>query len=111
MKRPNGFLKLAALVSSILLVGGFVAYQAGAVDWIIRGPSPLHEQANDTTSEESQSGVATTMMSGSKSFTPSSFVTDVDTSTPAQQPEKSTEEPKGSFLPGSKAPITSGRSK
>ncbi len=34
MKRPDFLLKLAALVSSLLLLGGYVAYQAGAFNWL-----------------------------------------------------------------------------
>ncbi len=35
MKQPNFLLKLATVVSSILLVGGFVCYRAGAFDWLM----------------------------------------------------------------------------
>jgi len=35
MKKPPVLLKLAVLVSSVLLVGGFVCYRAGAFTWLL----------------------------------------------------------------------------
>ena len=36
MKQPPILLKVAVLVSSLLLVGGFVSYRAGALDWLTK---------------------------------------------------------------------------
>jgi hypothetical protein len=36
MKKSRFLLKLAAVVSSLLLVGVFVSYRAGAFDWLTR---------------------------------------------------------------------------
>lgn len=35
MKQSRSFLKVAVIVSSVLLVGGLVSYRAGAFDWFM----------------------------------------------------------------------------
>jgi hypothetical protein len=38
MKQPGSLIKVAAVTSAILLIGGFICYSAGAFDWL-RKPS------------------------------------------------------------------------
>jgi hypothetical protein len=35
MKRPGYLLKAVTVISSVLLVAGFIAYRAGAFDWLV----------------------------------------------------------------------------
>jgi len=35
MKKPGYFLKTVTVISSVLLVAGFVSYRAGAFDWLL----------------------------------------------------------------------------
>jgi hypothetical protein len=122
MKAPNFALKLATLASSVLLVGGLVAYQAGAFDRLIESSTqaPVKEiSSNDPgRSQTSASEVDTTapaekiFLPGSKSISiapqrspVSSEAKEVEVP-PQSAPdeEKSDVKPKRSFLPGSKAP-------
>src|SRR5262245_9016060 len=50
MKRSNTFLKWAAVASSILLAGGFIAHQAGAFDWFKKA-SPQPEETQSVTTD------------------------------------------------------------
>jgi hypothetical protein len=43
VKQPHPLIKLAAVVSDVVLVSGFVCYRAGAVNWFVRKSAPLHE--------------------------------------------------------------------
>jgi hypothetical protein len=112
-KRPRTLFKAAAVASAVLLVGGFVAYRAGAVDGLLGfsstktfkafGPSDATgQQPAETTPDpaimySSKSGriapqpapakqPATTTMGGSKSLTigGTSFVVDSPELKPAQ---------------------------
>jgi hypothetical protein len=35
MKKPRYLLKAITIISSVLLVAGFIAYRAGAIDWLL----------------------------------------------------------------------------
>ncbi len=60
MKSPNSLLKVATVVSSVLLVGGFVSYRAGAFDWLTgTGARPANS--------ESSPALDPSLLSGSKS--------------------------------------------
>jgi hypothetical protein len=41
MKRPRWFLRIAAVVCSVLLLAGFVSYRAGAFNWLRPGTTSL----------------------------------------------------------------------
>ncbi len=62
MKKPNALLKLAAVVSSVLLVGGLVSYRAGAFNWPMETNSPPADSESSPTPEEPDP----TFISGSK---------------------------------------------
>jgi hypothetical protein len=40
MKKPGALLKVAAIASSLVLVGGFIAWSAGAFDWLMNSMAP-----------------------------------------------------------------------
>jgi hypothetical protein len=40
VKKPGAFLKVAAVASSLVLVGGFIACSAGAFDWLMNSAAP-----------------------------------------------------------------------
>jgi hypothetical protein len=40
VKKPNRLLKLAAVLSSLLLAAGFVSYRAGAFSWLQKPSTP-----------------------------------------------------------------------
>jgi hypothetical protein len=71
VKRPNPILKLAAVVSSVLLVAGFVSYRAGAFDWVGKADSPAVESEPNPADGASQSPAegapSEAFISGSKS--------------------------------------------
>jgi hypothetical protein len=109
MKQPNLFVKAAVITSSVLLVGGLVAYRAGAIDWL-NGDKPttmggskskvLIDPASPITpGAETPTTVDPWLMSGSKSaavFVPS------PSTTPAVQPADA-KAPAPTIMPGSKA--------
>jgi hypothetical protein len=89
VKTPTFLLKLATVVSSVLLGAGFVSYNAGAFDWLVEPSEQDVDAASNSTldakaSDSSQSGKAPvetaatqsapTIMSGTKSFTPAAMV-------------------------------------
>jgi hypothetical protein len=53
MKKSRFLLKLAAVVSSLLLVGVFVSYRAGAFDWLIRTSDTPPDLGSNTAVEAS----------------------------------------------------------
>ena len=58
--KPSRLSKLAALLSSVVFAGAFVAYSAGAFGWLTRDKPPLEQSANAASE-------SLTMFSGSKS--------------------------------------------
>jgi hypothetical protein len=40
VKKPGALLKVAAVASSLVLVGGFIACSAGAFDWLMNTMAP-----------------------------------------------------------------------
>lgn len=89
MKRPHYLLRVAALVSSVLLVGGFVSYSAGAFDWLTQ-TSPVQADSGRNLLPDPEGKVrdgttqpAPTMMSGTKSFSPTRRIQGI---TPAKVP-------------------------
>jgi hypothetical protein len=66
VKQPPVLLKIAVILSSLLLVGGYVSYRAGALNWPIApngrptGPAASQQSPSDTTQP------ATTLMPSSK---------------------------------------------
>lgn len=113
MKKPHWLVRLAALTFSIVLVAGFVAYRAGAWDWVVRmrtgearimsgSKTAIHvidpSVLPNATMPGSKSDVALPphIMSGSKSL----IVTPARTNSTQSSPPQTT------ILPGSKsAPI------
>jgi hypothetical protein len=73
MKQPNSLVKLTAVVSSVLLAGGFVCYRAGAFDWL-RETNKQPVDAGSKRTPESQptddSKLDPSTMGGWKSLTP-----------------------------------------
>lgn len=53
MKRPHYLFRVAALVSSVVLLGGFVSYRAGAFDWFVRSSAEPND-ADNTLPPEAQ---------------------------------------------------------
>jgi hypothetical protein len=62
VKQPHALLKLAAVVSSVLLVGGFVSYRAGAFTGLMETGEQPAEPASSPDPEKN-------LMGGSKSKT------------------------------------------
>jgi hypothetical protein len=61
LKKPKLFVKLATVASSVLLVGGFVSYRAGAINWVTEpGTEPADSRCNpagdENLSDDSKSG-------------------------------------------------------
>src|SRR5205823_5553524 len=48
MKKPRFLLKLAAAASSLVLIGGFVAYSAGAFDWLMNRAAPAADSDDES---------------------------------------------------------------
>jgi hypothetical protein len=71
VKQPNPLLKLAAVISSVLLAGGFVAYRAGAFNSLMEpSPQPADSESSPTSAvgdEPTGEQPALTIMPGSKS--------------------------------------------
>jgi len=78
VKQPNSLLKLAAVASSVLLVGGCVAYRAGAFNWLTGTSSQSGEVLPEPgTSEQPTPDTKQpmpTIMGGTKSAEPSIFI-------------------------------------
>jgi hypothetical protein len=68
MKQPGTLLKVAAVVSSMLLLGGFVGCRSGAFNRLRETNSPTAQQP----STEKQDAEPT-IMPGTKSITPTRF--------------------------------------
>jgi hypothetical protein len=122
MKQPNTFVRLAAVVNSLLLVGGFVSYRAGAFDSLLRfgakaADSESSPKPEETPPEQSQSntlhfegridGTVDRLMSSSKSFTLGTSLFKVpEAQLPSpSQPTPTTKQPTPTIMSGSKAPI------
>jgi hypothetical protein len=100
MERPNALLKVMALISSVLLLGAFVSFRAGAFNWLTRpGGRPI-DSDECVTSDESQSDDS--LLSGSKS----GYLPPSERSGPhAQRPRTSapSAQEDSTLLPGSKS--------
>jgi hypothetical protein len=48
MKKIGFLLKLAAVASSLVLIGGFVAYSAGAFDWLMNRAAPAADSDDES---------------------------------------------------------------
>jgi hypothetical protein len=76
MRIPKSILKIGSVASALLLVGGFVAYRAGALEWLMEGEKPAEEPMLTMSMEEAaeylkaQEGVDMTFMASSKSIAP-----------------------------------------
>jgi hypothetical protein len=68
MKQPNALLKLAAVVSSLVLFGGFVSYRAGAFNGLMGSSAQQAEPAALQPSPPAPTQPAPTIMSSSKSI-------------------------------------------
>jgi hypothetical protein len=111
MKQPNVLLKLAAVVSSLLLVGGFVSYRAGAFNWLL-GTSARPEEAASEQPPPDTAQPAQTIMYSSKWGV---FVAPSPPSTPSeqapapsQQPAAGTTQPAPAIMSGSKSFLDAG---
>ena len=91
MKQPNSLVKLAAVVSSVLLVSAFICYRAGAFHWLMAAPAPAASGNNPADPND-------IMFSGSKSMEPLFVIPTADV--PAAPP--SSAQPAPTILPGSK---------
>lgn len=56
MKQPHYLFRAAALVSSVLLVGGFVSYRAGAFDWFMATNAEVADSGSSPTRGDNPSG-------------------------------------------------------
>src|SRR2546423_789549 len=78
VKRPGVLVKATVVASSLLLVAGFVGCRSGALSWVIGPSAPSADSGSSLTPAEARSDGATqrtpTVMSGSKSFTPTRFI-------------------------------------
>lgn len=109
MKQPHPLLKIAAVASSVLLVGGFVSYRAGAINWLVEtNPAPANSdsQSDDilVSVPEGSSG-SLRFMVGSKSDA-GLIRLPPQSQTPAAQPQPPSAETtpsKPTLLPGSKS--------
>lgn len=68
MKPKNALLKLATIVSSVVLLSGFVCYRAGAFHWLMGSAQPADSTNNATVQPATPQGRADVIMSGSKSM-------------------------------------------
>jgi hypothetical protein len=68
VKEPNLLIKTAAVVSSLLLVGGFVSYRAGAFNGLVGRSAQPTEPAVFQQTPPATTEAAPTMMSSSKSI-------------------------------------------
>ena len=68
MKRPSLLLKVAVVVSSLLLGVGFVGYRAGAFHWLTQPATPpADSQNNPTPAEKPSDDTPPTLIYGTKS--------------------------------------------
>lgn len=109
MKQLHPFLKLAAVVSSVLLVSGLVSYRAGAFNWLVEAsaaPAATESSVNDIlVSLPEESSGSLLFMVGSKSDA-GLIRLPPQQKTPAAQPQPPSPETtpaKPTFLPGSKS--------
>jgi hypothetical protein len=110
VKKPNRLLKLAVIVTSVLLVGQFIAYRAGAFQWLmVPRPEPAESEKVEVPKETPSESTPPTMIGGSKSLwgpsVPLPKVTPGDPPTPkAEQPPPESPKQKPTIMPGSKSP-------
>src|SRR5260370_36850146 len=110
MKPPNSLLKLAVIASSVLLLSGFVAYRAGAFNWLftptIMSSSKSHQIFGAPATTQEPPTEATTLdptiMYSSKSMAPL-IVQPAPISSGA--PPAGTTQLAPTILPGSKSAI------
>jgi hypothetical protein len=118
MKRPNMLLKVVTVASSLLLVGGCVAYQSGAFDrFMWPKAQPAESGTSPVVEENGTTQPPTTTMPSTKSFRPvnvlhgpipaGSLLSDLE----SQTPPSTTTAPPGSTPPaptvmsGTKSPF------
>ncbi|MEX2168465.1 MAG: hypothetical protein WD851_04095 [Pirellulales bacterium] len=92
--KPSRLSKLAALLSSVVLAGAFVAYSAGAWGWLTRDKPPLEQSANAAVESP-------TMFSSSKSGILADRIGS-PTADPFGPPAPVKAEPPAAFFGGSK---------
>ncbi len=102
MRRPNTFVRVAAVASSVLLVGGLLCYRAGAFGWTT---TPVTPTTKPVPADTPPTGIPSTLtpaeydrvlMSGSKTIAISPIVP-APSQAPAQTPTQRT------IMPGSKS--------
>jgi len=104
MKRPHVLLQIVALISSGMLAGGFVSYQAGAFSRLTAPREQPAQPAGTPAVEEKPSDgggapSAPTIMSSSKVGTITFIGKLTPPSTPEPQPPAATEPPPGTPKP------------
>ena len=91
MKKAHFLLKPVVIVTSVLLVGLFVAYRAGAFPWLVVARPERDDPKNLQLVKESPlQSKRPTVMSGTKAMTPENFITG---STPSDPPPAKAEQP------------------
>jgi hypothetical protein len=70
VKEANALIKVATVVSSVLLLSGFVSYRAGAFNWLMGNSAPLADSGSSPTLQQPPATAeqAPTLMPGSKSM-------------------------------------------
>jgi hypothetical protein len=66
VKQPNVVIKVAVVACSLLLLGGFVSYRAGAFDRVVRPSAQPSEPAAPQQPPPATTQAAPTIMEGSK---------------------------------------------
>lgn len=110
VKYPKALLKVAALVSSVLLAGGCISYHAGAFNRLLAPGSRAEKTAASEQPPPDSAQPAPAIMSGSKSFMPSGLKS-IEGLTPegtsptstAQQSPPETTQPTPTIMGGSKS--------
>ena len=96
VKRTHPLLRVAAVVSSVVLVGGFVGYRAGAFSWLAEtSAGPIDPQSKPTTDTTQ---VAPGMLPGSKT---NMFLDPLQI--PPEPPQKIPPEPLQTLMSSSKS--------
>lgn len=99
-KKSHALLKLAALASSVLLVGGYVSYRAGAFGWALK-PSPAFLPGSKIKQLELNLHITEPLPSPEGGQTDAAFVPSPEPD--VSQPNDTKAAPK--FFPGSKTGV------
>ncbi len=123
MKQPRFLLKASAVVSSLLLAGGFIAYRAGALDWIspqskpavlggskskvLMEPAKTDSQNASPAVGDKPSDASKTVMSGSKSLFvgENPYTVGIGPYEPPKQAPPDTKKPPAIFYGSKSAPV------